>query len=181
MPTHRKDFDPASLFDGPLADAVKASAQQIWLAGVGAFAKAQEEGSKAFDTLVQEGAELRRKRQTAQGAAEDKLGEFGETLNAMAGEAMHKAGASWEKLEAKFEARTAQALKKMGVPTAQDMASLNAQVEALTAQVAKLSTQLHKTKQQSAKAASGLRAKKAAAAAKPARKAVRKTSDGASD
>ena len=30
--------------DIPLADAVKDSAQQIWLAGLGAFAKAQEEG-----------------------------------------------------------------------------------------------------------------------------------------
>jgi len=179
MPNHRKDFDPASLFDGPLADAVKASAQQIWLAGVGAFAKAQEEGSKAFDTLVQEGAELRRKRQGTQAAAEDK---FGETLNAMAGEAMHKAGASWEKLEAKFEARTAQALKKMGVPTAQDMASLSAQVEALTAQVAKLHAQLHKSKQQSARTASGLRAKKAAAAAaKPVRKTARKPAGGSAD
>ncbi len=32
------------------------SASQIWLAGLGAFAKAQEEGTKVFDALVREGA-----------------------------------------------------------------------------------------------------------------------------
>ena len=39
-----------------LSSAVKDSAQQIWLAGLGAFAKAQEEGSKVFDALVKEGS-----------------------------------------------------------------------------------------------------------------------------
>ena len=36
-----------------LRAAVKDSAQQIWLAGLGAFAKAQEEGQKVFEALVQ--------------------------------------------------------------------------------------------------------------------------------
>src|SRR6202007_2430157 len=34
------------------------SAQQIWLAGLGAFAKAQEEGGKLFETLVKDGIAL---------------------------------------------------------------------------------------------------------------------------
>jgi len=46
---------------GPqLSSAVKDSAQQIWLAGLGAFSKAQEEGSKVFDTLVKEGLAIQR-------------------------------------------------------------------------------------------------------------------------
>ena len=40
------------LFDSALAGTVKESAQQIWLAGLGAFSKAQEEGGKVFDALV---------------------------------------------------------------------------------------------------------------------------------
>ncbi|MDQ3447100.1 MAG: phasin family protein, partial [Pseudomonadota bacterium] len=32
--------------DSQLAGAIKESAQEIWLAGLGAFAKAQEEGQK---------------------------------------------------------------------------------------------------------------------------------------
>ena len=36
-----------------LSSTVKDSAQQIWLAGLGAFAKAQEEGNKVFEALVE--------------------------------------------------------------------------------------------------------------------------------
>ncbi len=35
--------------DSKLAQTVRESAQQIWLAGLGAFSKAQAEGSKMFD------------------------------------------------------------------------------------------------------------------------------------
>ena len=45
-----------NLADNQFAHTVKGSAQQIWLAGLGAFAKAQEEGGKVFDVLVKEGA-----------------------------------------------------------------------------------------------------------------------------
>ncbi|MEN9867996.1 MAG: hypothetical protein RL748_3586, partial [Pseudomonadota bacterium] len=41
--------------DKQLASAVRTSAQQIWQAGLGAFAKAQEEGGKVFTKLVKEG------------------------------------------------------------------------------------------------------------------------------
>jgi len=34
------------------------SAQQVWLAGVGAFGRAQAEGTKLFETLVKEGLSL---------------------------------------------------------------------------------------------------------------------------
>ena len=46
-----KAASPAGLLDSQLAGAVKASAQQIWLAGMGAFAKAQEEGGKVFEEI----------------------------------------------------------------------------------------------------------------------------------
>ena len=44
-----------SLTENQLAMTVKDSAQQIWLAGLGAFSKAQEEGGKVFEALVKEG------------------------------------------------------------------------------------------------------------------------------
>ena len=44
---------------------VKDSAQQIWLAGMGAFSKAQAEGRQVFEALVKEGTSLQRKTQTA--------------------------------------------------------------------------------------------------------------------
>ena len=47
------------------ADRMKDSAQQIWLAGLGAFAKIQEEGSKAFEALVKDGTTVQKKTQQA--------------------------------------------------------------------------------------------------------------------
>jgi poly(hydroxyalkanoate) granule-associated protein len=51
----------------------KDSAQQIWLAGMGAFSKAQAEGGKVFEALIQEGMSLQRKTQGI-GRGEDQRG-----------------------------------------------------------------------------------------------------------
>ena len=127
---------PAGLFDGALAGTVKDSAQQIWLAGLGAFSKAQEEGGKVFEALVKEGTSLQRKTQSA---AEEKLGEVTSRMSGMASEVQAKAGQHWDKLESIFEERTAKALGKLGVPAAKDVDALVARIDALAAQVAKLS------------------------------------------
>jgi len=124
------------IFDSALAGSVKESAQQIWLAGMGAFAKAQAEGGKAFDTLIKEGANLQRKTQSA---AEGKLGEVASKMTGMASEVQARAGQQWDKLENIFEERTAKALQKLGVPSAQDVAALSARIDELTAQLAKKS------------------------------------------
>ena len=79
----KKAAAPAGLLDSQLAQTVKDSAQQIWLAGLGAFAKAQGEGGKVFDTLIKEGVSLQRK---TQAVAEEKLGDVAGKMSAMAGE-----------------------------------------------------------------------------------------------
>jgi poly(hydroxyalkanoate) granule-associated protein len=122
-------------FDSQLAGAVKASAQQIWLAGMGAFAKAQEEGNKVFEALVKEGVGLQRK---TQAAAEERIGGMSDKVSALAEEVGHKAGASWDKLESIFEVRTAKALARLGVPTAHDLARLNARIDELSLALARL-------------------------------------------
>ena len=119
-----------------LAASVKESAQQIWLAGMGAFSKAQAEGGKVFETLVKEGISLQKK---TQGLAEDKISEVTGKMTAMADTVTAKAGQNWDKLEAIFEARTEKALGKLGVPTAKDVDALVKRVDALAAAVAKLS------------------------------------------
>lgn len=122
--------------NGQLAASVKASAQQIWLAGMGAFAKAQEEGTKVFESLVKEGLSLQKK---TQGIAEEKIGEVTGRMSAMADTVTSKAGQNWDKLEGLFEQRTAKAMNKLGVPTAKDVDALAKRVDALAAAVAKLS------------------------------------------
>ncbi|NKI92935.1 phasin family protein [Rhizobacter sp. SG703] len=147
----KKSASAAGLLDSAFAGTVKDSAQQIWLAGLGAFSKAQEEGSKVFDALVKEGVSLQRK---TQAVAEEKIGEVTNRMSGMAGDVSAKAGQHWDKLETIFEERTAKALAKLGVPSAKDVAALSKRIDELNAKVAGLN---------------------GAAAAKAARKAAAKT------
>lgn len=139
---------------------VKDSAQQIWLAGLGAFAKAQEEGGKVFEALVKEGVGLQRKTQSA---AEEKLSETTSKMASMANDIGSKAQGGWDKLETIFEDRVAKALKKLGVPSSRDISDLIDRMDALNKSVEKLAS-----KPASAKAAPKAAAKTAAAPAKKA-------------
>ena len=145
---------------GPqLSGAVKESAQQIWLAGLGAFSKAQEEGGKVFETLVNEGLSIQRK---TQAVAEEKISAATSKMASMATDIQSKAGHQWDKLENIFEDRVAKALSKLGVPSAKDIAALNARIDALQ----------KSTKAPAAKKAAAPAAKKASVKRPAARKAA---------
>ena len=141
--TANSPFEAAAvLFDSALAGHVKESAQQIWLAGLGAFSKAQDEGGRVFEALVQEGVTLQRKTQTV---AEDKLGAVSARLTERMAEVTHKveevsakATGQWDRLETIFEQRVAKALAQLGVPRASEVQALTEQVAQLRAQVAAL-------------------------------------------
>jgi poly(hydroxyalkanoate) granule-associated protein len=120
--------------NGKAADRIKDSAQQIWLAGLGAFAKMQQEGSKAFEALVKDGAGMQKKTQQA---AEETLSQAQQRMAGFASEFGTKAAGQWGKLENIFEERVARALEKLGIPSAAEMAALQARVEALEAQLKK--------------------------------------------
>jgi poly(hydroxyalkanoate) granule-associated protein len=122
----KQSADPSTL-----AAMVKDSAQHIWLAGMGAFAKAQAEGGKVFEALMKEGSALQRK---TQGLAEDRIGAVTSKMSAVAEDVSGKAGAQWDKLENIFEQRVAKALEKMGVPSRQDIDSLIGRIDSLSAQ-----------------------------------------------
>ena len=126
----------AALLDTALSAQVKDSAQQIWLAGMGAFARAQAQGTKVFEALVKEGTTLQQKTQSA---AEDRLSEASHKINDIAGDVQARAGQQWDKLEGIFEARTAKALSKLCVPSARDVDALQARIDALSAQVKAMS------------------------------------------
>ncbi len=128
-----------------LVSSVKDSAQQIWLAGLGAFSKAQAEGGKVFETLVKDGMGLQRK---TQAAAEEKISEATSKMTNMANgisakatgvatDITAKATGQWDKLENIFEERVAKALSKMGMPTAKEVQALAKRVDELSAQLKK--------------------------------------------
>lgn len=122
--------------NAPLSGSVKDSAQQIWQAGLGAFSRAQAEGSKAFDVLVKEGVSLQRKTQSA---AEERISDATHKMSSMASDISNKATGQWDKLESIFEERVAKALNKLGVPSSKDVAALIERIEDLNKSVQKLS------------------------------------------
>ena len=157
---------------GPhLAGAVKESAQQIWLAGLGAFAKAQEGGGKVYESLMKEGLSMQRK---TQAAAEEKISEATSKMANMAGDIQSKAGQQWDKLENIFEDRVAKALNKLGVPSAKDVDALIARIDELNKSVQKMGAKNSADKASAAKvpAAKVPTAKVPTAKAPAARKAV---------
>ncbi|MCC7683227.1 phasin family protein [Janthinobacterium sp. FW305-128] len=141
--------------DTELASAVRSSAQQIWQAGLGAFAKAQEEGGRVFSKLVKEGTEFQKR-------AEHKVADVSGSVSKLADGVGKQASGSWDKLEQVFEERVARALATIGVPMQNDIAALHAKIDALSVQVAALS----------GKAAPAAKPK---AVAKPAAKTAPKT------
>jgi poly(hydroxyalkanoate) granule-associated protein len=156
----RKLKEMASPDQNALLDAVFTSAQQIWVAGLGAFARAQKEGSELFDKLVQEGGELQK---LTERFTPDKTSPIGGAVSRLAENVSRQASGSWDKLEKVFEDRVAQALRSLGVPSHED-------VDALAREVAQLKAQL---------AANGIRpvktAGRKAVAKKPAKTAAKPT------
>lgn len=160
-----KKITPKKKTNLPLKDSVKDSAQQIWQAGLGAFNKAQAEGSKAFEALVKEGVSLQRKTQSV---AEEKISEATSKMSTMATGISSKASGQWDKLESIFEDRVAKALNKLGVPSAKDVNALIARINELNKSVQKLSTK-EAAPRPAVKAAAKVAPKKAV---KPATKSV---------
>ncbi|WPC71584.1 phasin family protein [Aeromonas hydrophila] len=114
----------SSVTDNQLTSTIKESTQQIWLAGLGAYAKAQEEGGKIFEALVQEGEALQtRTRQSAD-----------EKIAAMT----DKTAGTWGRLEQVFEDRVARAVASLGIPTRKDIDKLSKRMAELTEVVQQL-------------------------------------------
>lgn len=170
-----KKITPKKKTDTDLKGSVKDSAQQIWQAGLGAFNKAQAEGSKAFEALVKEGVSLQRKTQSV---AEEKISEATSKISTMATDISSKASGQWDKLESIFEDRVAKALNKLGVPSAKDVNALITRIDELNKSVQKLSAK-NPVPKAAAKAAVKVAAKKtvrpaAKSAVKPVVKATPK-------
>ncbi|MEE4638664.1 MAG: phasin family protein [Wenzhouxiangella sp.] len=163
-------------------------AHEIWLAGLGAFALAQDEGSKLFkestkriddttskmvgesaklfERLVKEGAKMESK---GRKMASDTVGGVRGDVETRIDEVRKTAQTNWDKLEKVFEQRVARALSRLGVPTSDEIRELSDRVAELNKRVSELAR-----KQQAPKpAASKKVAKKAAAKpAKPAEPAA---------
>ena len=143
-----------------LSKTLSESAQQIWLAGVGAFGRAQAEGGKLFEGLVKEGLNFE---QTARKLAGSRADVVRDAVESRFGQARERASDTWDRLEKVFEDRVQRALVKLGVPGRDDVAALSQRVDALTAELRRVGT-----------AAPGKAPRRTTTAATPPAKATRK-------
>lgn len=117
-----------AMSENQLAVAVRESAQQIWLAGLGAFSTAREQGNKVFEALVREGEAIQSHTQKA--------------ANAKLREAAAKAAGTRDMLEQVLEDSVARSLKRFGVPTRKDVHTLSKRVVALNALIDKITAEV---------------------------------------
>ncbi|HOB62562.1 MAG TPA: phasin family protein [Candidatus Competibacteraceae bacterium] len=132
----------AKMLDHQLSDNVRDFARQIWLAGLGAFARAQREGGQLFETLVQEGQAVdKRLRHAVHERTEQAKDEVTDEVDGAKGKVAvlrDQATGAWNKLEEVFQARVARALHRLGVPTQDDIRQLFQQVELLNRNIQEL-------------------------------------------
>lgn len=112
---------------------------QIWLAGVGALARAQKEGPKAFETLIVDGAGfVDRSRNQAEKTLRDAIGTVQTAVEDRMRETKDQATETWDSLEKIFQTRVQRVLQQVGVPTARDIGALLKRVDQLNANVVAL-------------------------------------------
>ena len=147
MAARKKTSKVESTVRKPKAKAAKAPAhlienvQQIWLAGMGAIAKAQKEGPAAFQEAVADGLKLlTRSRSTAEQVIRDAFEAAQGTVESRFDSARDQATETWDNLEALFQSRVHKALQQLGVPSGDEIrlltkrvAELNENVKALAA------------------------------------------------
>ena len=112
------------LIEDPVANNVLDYARQVWLAGLGAFAKAEKERSKLFEALVKRGEEV-------ESQVMQKTEEAVEGLKNRLEEVKDQVTKNWNKLEKAFQKRVARALHRLGIPSREDIQDLAKQVNAL--------------------------------------------------
>ncbi|MBB3274537.1 MULTISPECIES: phasin family protein [Pseudoxanthomonas] len=151
------------------------SAQQVWLAGVGAFGRAQAEGSKLFETLVKEGLSLE---QTTRKLAGGRVDAVRDAVESTVGQARERASDTWDRLEKVFEDRVQRALRRLEVPSREDLGALIDRVDALNAELRRLGgvPSARKPARKAAPAVKKAAATKKATAAKRATAGAKRTS-----
>jgi len=107
---------------------LKDSVHRIWLAGLGALAAAEEEGSKLFSKLVDRGRDVESK-----GKVE--VDKVGDKVRTEVDKAKAKAESAFENWGEKFDEKLTSALHRLGVPTRDEIHNLTKRVEELNHKV----------------------------------------------
>ncbi|HCP03493.1 MAG TPA: poly(3-hydroxyalkanoate) granule-associated protein PhaF, partial [Pseudomonas sp.] len=133
MAGKKKDKDPSWVAD------IESYSRQIWLAGLGAYAKVGKEGVKLFETLIKDGevaekkakAEIDKQVDTLKGKAKAGKSPLDEAKS-KAEKAKGKLTGKWNELEEAFDKRLNSAVSRLGVPSRDEVKALNDKVDELT-------------------------------------------------
>lgn len=109
-------------------DELRASAQRIWLAGLGALATAEEEGGKVFQKLVERG-------EAYEASGKAKVEEGTEKARSRVDDARETIEQTLGSLGSQIDERVGQALQGLGIPTRDEIAELTRRVENLNARL----------------------------------------------
>ena len=118
---------------GTVLSDVKVYARKIWLAGLGAYAKAGQEGAEYFKELVKNGENVEQQGKKLINeqveAANSQLDSVKTNVSSVKG----KVEGRLDKIEKAFDTRVASALNRIGIPSKQDIEVLSAKLDELSA------------------------------------------------
>ncbi|TBU76877.1 poly(3-hydroxyalkanoate) granule-associated protein PhaI [Pseudomonas daroniae] len=108
-------------------------ARKVWLAGLGVYAKAGQEGLDYLRELIRLGAEAeQRGKKQVNEQVEAANGQI-DGVKSRVSVVKNKVAARIEKIEQAFDSRVAGALNRLGVPARQDIEALSAKLDELSA------------------------------------------------
>ncbi|WP_373184376.1 phasin family protein [Halopseudomonas sp.] len=115
---------------------MKNYAHQIWLAGLGAYAKAGKEGADYFKKLVNEGEAVEKQgKELVSSQIESATSRVNTKVESLRERFQTRTGSSLNKVEEVFDERVASALGRMGIPSKKDVDQLSAKLDDLTAAI----------------------------------------------
>jgi len=112
---------------------VRLYARKIWLAGLGAYVKAGQEGADYVKELIKTGEQTEKK---ARKVIDEKVEAANSEIESAKGEVSEVKGrleVQLDKIESAFDRRVASALNRIGIPSKHDVETLSAKLDGLTA------------------------------------------------
>jgi poly(hydroxyalkanoate) granule-associated protein len=109
---------------------VKHYARQIWLAGLGAYAKVGQEGSVYFKELVKAGEGVEKK---GRKLVTSQVESANDSVKSGVFSVKGKVEVQLDKVEKAFDSRVATTLNRIGIPSRHDVEALSAKLDQLSA------------------------------------------------
>lgn len=123
---------------GTLVSGVVRGVRNVWWAGLGVFAVAQNAGSQVFDALVEEGKSWEQKRRERTEATARQVRQ------------LTKEEGTVEAVERRVSKEVNNILQRVGVPRRSDLDELRDQVDALSEKIERLSQSVEEAKEDNA-------------------------------